>query len=169
MYQCSICTEGSSFCSLDSSKKCTVCRQYTPHICSRCIIQASGVMPTKCYLCTTREHTCLSKCLGGCILQERPKCKCGHPIRLQVKKQNKNHGRYFWSCRDCNFFEWESSCNLHWFVKHPKEVDHMFGWRLCTSLKSPPGFRRSVGQPVIQVSHSHSKERKKKKRRRHQP
>jgi hypothetical protein len=111
MYQCSICTAGSVFCSLDQGKKCTACGTGVPHICSRCIAHASGVMPTTCYLCTSRKHDCLSKCSRGCILREKPKCKCRtgcELIRLQVQKQNKNHGRYFWTSRECGFFEWES-------------------------------------------------------------
>ena len=120
MFQCSMCTGGCALCSLDPDNKCTTCRKNTPHICQRCIIQASGVMPTTCYLCTPRGHICLSRCSGGCILRERPKCQCGHPIRLQVQKQNNNHGRYFWSCRDCNFFEWESWCTYTMTYRTPR-------------------------------------------------
>lgn len=46
-------------------------------------------------------------------------CGCGEPaIRLQVRKEGPNHGRFFWTCRKdrsdpakCTFFEWEPSAN----------------------------------------------------------
>ena len=110
MFQCSICTAGSAFCSLDPEQMCKKCGLYAAHVCSRCIAEASGVMPMRCHLCTQREHICLSKCLRGCVLREKPNCQCSKgPTRLQVQKKNKNHGRYFWTCRYCNFFEWEST------------------------------------------------------------
>ena len=108
MYQCSNCTAGSSFCSLDPSQKCIKCGVYAPHLCGKCFFRASGVMPTTCHMCTDREHICLSKCLGGCYLKETHVCGCGlNPVRLRVNKSGKNHGRYFYSCRSCGYFEWD--------------------------------------------------------------
>ena len=100
MFQCSLCTAGSSFCSLDPDKTCAACGIYTPHICSMCISEASGVMPKTCYLCKARGH----------IRREnsKPTCQCTKgPIRLQVIKKGNNKGKYFWTCRDCNMFQWE--------------------------------------------------------------
>ena len=107
MYQCSYCTAGSAFCSHDVNQKCTKCGVYTPHICTQCILSIY-IIPKTCFLCTQRDHICLSKCLGGCIQRVQIKCKCTKgPIRLRVQKQNHNNGRYFWTCHDCTFFQWE--------------------------------------------------------------
>ena len=73
LFQCSICTAGSSFCSLDPSKKCQKCGLITPHICSSCTTDSDGHRvpdPVNCYLCTPREHICLSRCLHGCVRHE---------------------------------------------------------------------------------------------------
>ncbi|KAI9141375.1 P-loop containing nucleoside triphosphate hydrolase protein [Paraphysoderma sedebokerense] len=35
-------------------------------------------------------------------------CNCNKPApRLQVKKENHNKGRWFYTCRDCKFFKWD--------------------------------------------------------------
>jgi hypothetical protein len=110
LYQCSLCTAASVFCSLNPSKKCTACNQLTPHLCSTCIQLGvnTGLIST-CYKCTARPHICLSKCAGGCKHVKERMCKCEEPMRrLQVKKQNKNQGRYFYTCRKCDTFLWES-------------------------------------------------------------
>ena len=69
---------GSSFCSLDPDQMCTKCGLYAPHICSLCITKASGVMPTRCHICTPRKHMWLSAraCMSGCVLREKPNCQC---------------------------------------------------------------------------------------------
>ena len=96
MYQCSFCTAGSGFTSVKPEQKCVTCNLVYVHICSRCNLE--NPTPSTCYLCTERPHICLSKCNSGCILRKRPECMCKNgPIRLQVKKNNKNHGRYFWA------------------------------------------------------------------------
>jgi len=109
MYQCSMCTAGSSFCSLDINKLCVTCGIQVPHMCARCIRRACGIMPATCHRCTRRDHVCLSKCAGGCIRRKKPTCHCStkDPVRLQVQKQCENKGRFFWTCRECDFFKWD--------------------------------------------------------------
>jgi hypothetical protein len=34
------------------------------------------------------------------------KCPCGRAKRAQSRRENKNKGRYFYSCKPCDFFEW---------------------------------------------------------------
>ena len=34
------------------------------------------------------------------------KCPCGRAKRAQSRRENKNKGRYFYSCKTCDFFEW---------------------------------------------------------------
>ena len=34
------------------------------------------------------------------------KCPCGRAKRAQSRRENKNKGRYFYSCKACDFFEW---------------------------------------------------------------
>jgi hypothetical protein len=109
LYKCSICTAGSASCSVQPERPCTACGGGVVHLCDQCDEQTSHV-PTTCYLCTPRPHLCLSACSNGCILYEKPTCNCkkgGDLVRLQVTKQCKNHGRWFWSCRPCGFFVYE--------------------------------------------------------------
>ena len=107
MHQCSLCTAGSSYCSTDSV--CIKCDTLKVHMCRRCAVSACGIIPKMCVSCTKRPHLCLSKCLSGCIFKENPTCRCnkGGPKRLQVKKDNKNKDRFYWSCEQCKFFEWD--------------------------------------------------------------
>ena len=82
--------------------KCRRCDN-TVHVCARC-----DPVDT-CVQCTKRPHICLSKCIRGCIHKKAPVCNCGStPRRLQVQKDSQNKGRYFWSCHDCAFFEWDA-------------------------------------------------------------
>ena len=102
MYQCSYCTGASVYCSGDAKIKCIISNVETPHVCDGCSRIYS--VPKKCYLCTDRPHVCFTECYNGCV-KKKPSCRCENsPVRLQVKKLSKNHGRYFWSCRSCNLF-----------------------------------------------------------------
>ena len=99
MHQCSGCS-GAFDCKKDHPK-CSNCDN-TVHICSRC-------KPVKtCVRCTTRPHICNSKCARVCRFKKAPVCPCpSGPRRFQSQKDNDNKGRFFWTCRDCNLFEWE--------------------------------------------------------------
>ena len=100
MHRCSGCTEASGC--VEVHPKCTRCDN-TVHMCARC-----DPVDT-CAQCTKRPHICLSKCIRGCIYKKAPVCNCGStPRRLQVQKDNQNKGRYFWSCYECAFFEWDA-------------------------------------------------------------
>ena len=100
MHRCSGCTEASGC--VEVHPKCTRCDN-TVHVCARC-----DPVDT-CVQCTKRPHICLSKCIRGCIHKKTPVCNCGStPRRLQVQKDNQNKGRYFWSCHECTFFEWDA-------------------------------------------------------------
>ena len=110
MLRCSSCTAGSTAYSSIEGKKCNTCQILLGHICGYCKDRShGGILRIDCYKC--RPHICLSKCLSRCIKKEArvpPKCRCAAgPIRLQVKKDGPNHGKFFWSCRPCNFFEWD--------------------------------------------------------------
>ena len=44
----------------------------------------------------------------------RPACKCAENVknaltRLQVRKEGRNFGRFFWSCAKCSFFKFEDA------------------------------------------------------------
>ena len=42
------------------------------------------------------------------VKAEREGCHCkGGPRRQQTQKEGANKGRYFLSCRDCDFFQWD--------------------------------------------------------------
>ena len=107
MYRCSLCTQ--AFCSEPTDKKCSQCQDGVPAVCDRCV--PVGLVPDTCSLCTQRAHVCLSKCSGGCIKKQKvemPTCQCSNgPRRLQVQKEGPNHHRWFFSCRNCDFFKWE--------------------------------------------------------------
>ena len=117
LLQCSLCTSGSGVCTQPrqtgaagrSLAKCTGCRVKHPHICAWCLAEMSGedAIPTTCFVCTPREHVCLSKCASGCINRPRPACKCGKIVRLQVNADTNNKGRFFWTCRSCDRFQWD--------------------------------------------------------------
>ena len=100
MHQCSGCT-GCFDCN-EVHPKCARCENIV-HVCARC-----DPVDT-CVRCTKRPHICLSKCLRSCIHKKAPVCNCGSaPRRFQVQKEGSNKGRYFWSCRECAFFEWDA-------------------------------------------------------------
>ena len=100
MHRCSGCTEASGC--VEVHPKCRRCDN-TVHVCARC-----DPVDT-CVQCTKRPHICLSKCIRGCIHKKTPVCNCGStPRRLQVQKDSQNKGRYFWSCHECTFFEWDA-------------------------------------------------------------
>ena len=107
MFLCSMCTAGSSSCSLNKNLLCIKCNENVPHLCDMCI--GTWIDIETCVRCTKRPHMCLSKCLRKCIYKDRAKCKCvvNNTIRFQSQKDNSNRGRFFWSCFDCRFFEWE--------------------------------------------------------------
>jgi hypothetical protein len=104
-HSCELCTH-----QVTREYTCTSCRKIDAHICAMCTSRGL-VVPHTCYICTVRLHMCLSSCNGGCTQKRRPVCKC------KKKKESKmtfgtcanlseNHGRNFWSCKKCNFFEW---------------------------------------------------------------
>ena len=64
-HQCSYCTAGSATCSVQPMKLCVHCRSTFVHLCSNCLKKTPL---STCYLCTPREHVCLSKCHRGCVL-----------------------------------------------------------------------------------------------------
>jgi len=72
-----------------------------------------------------------------------PRCRCGaDATRLLVEKQNRNHGRPFWTCaeeeveRKCKFFKWGD-------VDASRSKAHAFVWRRFPEcvLVSDNGFR----------------------------
>ena len=105
MYRCSYCTGGSGFTSNHCclSKPAANARKLLFTYVADVSLNLNQ-SPKTCYLCTERPHICLSKCLNGCVKRPPKKCQCGKPIRFQSKKNNKNHGRFFWTCNACNFF-----------------------------------------------------------------
>ena len=45
----------------------------------------------------------------------RPLCGCAvGPKKCEVKKDGPNHGKSFWSCRNCGLFEWIYERPKHW-------------------------------------------------------
>ena len=99
MHRCSMCTAAMD-CHIDHPK-CLNCEN-TVHMCGRCTTVLT------CVRCTKRPHVCLSKCLRVCLYKKAPACHCPTgPRRCQVQKDNQNKGRYFWTCKSCNLFEWE--------------------------------------------------------------
>lgn len=107
MYQCSYCSAASS---IGAGKDiCSDCLTgYYLHVCGTCK-DLGRKHPTRCVMCIkNRPHTCAGMCQRGCIKKKPVSCKCtkGKPRYLEVKKEGDNKGRHFWSCRECNFFEW---------------------------------------------------------------
>ena len=101
MYQCSICTAGSTVCSLDVNQKCHV------HIYAHVVLPQHAVKCQKHAFYAQQGSICLSKCSSGCVHRENATCRCTKsPIRLQVQKKNHNRGRYFWRCKACELFQW---------------------------------------------------------------
>ena len=113
MLRCSSCRAGGTVLNA-LNKKCSNCPAILGHVCDYCRRRSlGGVLNISCSGC--RPHVCLSKCSRGCIKKEArvaPTCRCPTgPIRLAVKKEGKNHGRFFWSCRPCDFFAWDWALN----------------------------------------------------------
>eukprot|EP00808_Paulinella_micropora_P026122 g72521.t1 len=89
--------------------RCPQCKKMTFFICpgGRCI---AG----KCFDCgrDSRRHTCLSRCMNGCILfvHDIRYCQCKAKAKLlQAKKDGPNKDRWFYVCQfrpGCDFFEW---------------------------------------------------------------
>ena len=44
------------------------------------------------------------------------KCPCGRAKRAQSRRENKNMGRYFYSCKACDFFEWAPGRAQDWLT-----------------------------------------------------
>ena len=42
------------------------------------------------------------------LVRETPLCKCGRPASRLMSQSMKNHGRIYFKCLDCKFFEWET-------------------------------------------------------------
>ena len=104
MYQCSYCTGASAFTTCNAI--CVRCEKNPVHVCALCR-KTTCKIPLACYMCYKREHVCLSLCRNGCIEKIKPTCACKKIRRFQVRKMNKNHNRFFWSCNQCSVFEWE--------------------------------------------------------------
>ena len=104
-YRCGCCSAGGTLHSA-VERHCFKCGSALGHVCKFCRARNEPMVCLKC-----RPHICLSKCTNRCIkkpVTKKPDCGCKEgPIRLIVKKDGANNGKHFWSCRPCNFFEWD--------------------------------------------------------------
>ena len=109
MFQCACCSAGGTVCSSNVSaavQQCVKCGSALgPYVCRFCVARYERL----CVKC--RPHICLSKCSGGCIkrpIKKKPACGCNAgPVRLRVNKEGANKGKFFWTCHQCKFFEWD--------------------------------------------------------------
>jgi hypothetical protein len=114
MYQCSHCTGGCSATTIQPVTLCRECHQVPIHICTQC--RFLGSVAT-CYLCTWRDHVCLSMCSKKCIWRVAPQCECDRPARRRVSKSDKNPNRAYWSCQDCGYFEWGGDDHVRYRIQ----------------------------------------------------
>lgn len=101
LFQCTYCTGASVYPSTQDA--CSDCKQFV-HVCKNCA-KWHRYRTRVCFICyaSRRPHLFKPACVQGCTLTPSCKCKSEKPQRSCVKKQTRNHGRFFWSCRKCTF------------------------------------------------------------------
>lgn len=138
MYHCIHCTAASTYS--DSTKVCQACPNIV-HLCDGC--HDVNVVPAMaCYLCVRglgpghKHRTVATKPV---IPRVKCQCKNSQVRRLQVNKNNRNHGRYFYSCNICNFFQWDDSDSGNTDTASSNTSDNQ------TKFWNLPGFYAKVG------------------------
>ena len=110
MLKCKACTAGITEY-FNPNSTCYQCKSVLDQICVFCHRSSNqGLLTMTCSKC--RPHMCLSKCASGCVLLRAlppPSCRCpkSRALKFRVTKEGDNQGRWFWTCRMCNYFEFE--------------------------------------------------------------